>query len=180
MWTFCSSSGVKLQIHFTFHSHKVAMLASYATNCLDLGSDHRAVFASAQLSPKPRIQRPRRCNNKGWRPHAPNNGGEGVYHAALQQQLDNERPQTIQQLEQTVLKAKEKCDKQRCKVNMSPAELWQRPDISFLQQPKRNRSQEGNTRFSKLIRKNRQFLRAKRNMNLETITGFYRLLDSTH
>ena len=46
LWILCNSLGVKGQIDSIFHSHKVDA-ANYATKCLDLGSDHRAVFARA-------------------------------------------------------------------------------------------------------------------------------------
>jgi hypothetical protein len=47
-WTFRSSAGIKRRIDFILYSSHLCCFEGRATNDLDLGSDHRAVYAGSR------------------------------------------------------------------------------------------------------------------------------------
>ena len=79
-WTFCSSMGVKRRIDFIFSSSSLPLATSQASCVLDLGSDHRAVYAKFQLGKvgKKKVGIARRTN-RGWTPKMDETGKPTLY-----------------------------------------------------------------------------------------------------
>ena len=86
--TFCSSMGVKRRIDFILSSSSLPLATSQASCVLDLGSDHRAVYAKFQLGKvgKKKVGIARRTN-RGWTPKLDETGKPTLYHQLLSRSL---------------------------------------------------------------------------------------------
>eukprot|EP00972_Heterocapsa_arctica_P018370 2713641-Heterocapsa_arctica.AAC.1 len=67
--TFCSSTGIKCCIDVMIVGRRCSVIDSEATNHIDIGSDHRAVYACLREQPCKRKWRPPHPM-RGWKPES--------------------------------------------------------------------------------------------------------------
>ena len=82
-WTFRSSAGIKRRIDFSLYSSHLCCFDGHARNDLDLGSDHRAVYAGFTLAARVRGKRHRKQTKKRWKPLESNDGSPSLYNQVL-------------------------------------------------------------------------------------------------
>ena len=87
-WTFCSSMGVKRRMDFILCSSSLPLAASHPSCLLDLGSDHRAVYARFQIGKVcwNKVGSSRRTK-RGWTPELDGTGGPTSHHRILSRSL---------------------------------------------------------------------------------------------
>ena len=154
IWTFRSSTGIKRRIDFVLYSSRLSCFAGHATNDLDLGSDHRAVYTGFRLASSVQGQRRRKQTNKRWKPLQPDDGSPSVYRCALTTRLQSRTPTTLYDLEQIMEQAKNQCDGQQQQSQSETKQPWQHPEIQrLIQQRKQAKANEERTTVSKMLQK---------------------------
>ena len=140
-WTFQSSSGIRRQIDYIFYSSNLHVNHSHSTSSLDLGSDHRAVFAEFQgleRKDRTRKQKPSRC----WKPSS-------SYRSNVERQVLETAPSTIQDLQSILVNQAEEDLTQASPAIDKP---WQSNLVRELVNQRRQSSdQNERKRLSKLI-----------------------------
>jgi len=100
-WTFESSTGLRRQLDYILLDFNLDVRRAEATNDLDLGSDHRAVFAHIPLPvTQPDISRPQKRQKVVWQ-------GSPDYDAVAQEILMHSNVQTFSDLHRCVQQAAE-------------------------------------------------------------------------
>ena len=93
-WTFCSCMGVRRRIDFILCSMSFSLLQSFATDDVDLGSDHRAVYCLLNLPKHTKQQSKKRKfkTKKRWKPKnfEPNIGTTKSYNITRYREFDIE------------------------------------------------------------------------------------------
>ena len=93
-WTFWSSLGHYRTIDYIFVSETVKVEESRATDDLDMGSEHRAIFARISLTVAPKKRPLRRSMGRGWAPH-----NSQAFRDDLDNSLQQLRPHSLFELE---------------------------------------------------------------------------------
>ena len=96
-WTFESTMGIRRRIDFMLLSQELLLVCSQPTDDIDLGSDHRAVFAQTRV-PEKVLQRPRRQAPWKW-------FGSSSYKAKLTDSLNTSCPETVEDIQRLTLDA---------------------------------------------------------------------------
>ena len=168
-WTFCSSMGVKRRIDFILCSSSLPLAASHPSCLLDLGSDHRAVYARFQLG--------KACRNKvgssgrakrGWRPELDGTGKPTKYHQILSRSLQTP-PEDLNSLESACKYAVSKTSR-TCTANTLQQQFHDDYFQSLLAERRATACRHRRAEISKTIRKEiRRKLRRQRAQRIESV-----------
>ena len=86
-WTFRSCLGITRRIDFIMASKSLKVCQSYATNEIDLGSDHRAVKACFEIGCAKYQKKKPTTKMKGWKLVLDSDGSASQFQPELSQQL---------------------------------------------------------------------------------------------
>ena len=168
-WTFCSSMGVKRRIDFILCSSSLPLAASHPSCVLDLGSDHRAVYA--------RLQFGKACRNKvgssrrtkrGWTPELDGTGEPTSIHRILSRSLQTP-PADLNSLESVCKYAASKTSR-KCTANTLQQQFQDDYFRSLLAERRATACRHRRAEISKTIRKEiRRKLRRQRAQRIESV-----------
>ena len=169
VWELYGSMDVRRRTDFLLFSVCLPLLSACATDCIDMGSDHRAVtvyfhfLACAETWYKTTIQ-----NEQGLEPEKTANGFAETYQHFPRTALCNDSPVTVSDLEQCVLEAVEKHDRltkhaEKFETYFFP---WKRPSFQKMFEERRTaKCRSERTNLSQQIRTHiRRYMRARRNI----------------
>ena len=105
-WPFRNSAGIKRKINFIVYSSHLCCFDGHATNDLDLGSDHCAVYAGFTSAARVRGKRHRKQIKKRWKPLESNDGSPSLYNQVLTAELRSRNPTNLCDLEKVIVQAK--------------------------------------------------------------------------
>ena len=180
-WTFCSCMGVRRRIDFILCSMSFSLLQSFATDDVDLGSDHRAVYCLLNLPKHTKQQSKKRKfkAKKRWKPSLDENGIPHLYHEILNQTLEQQNPTTLQGIESLILNAVEQEKQTLVSGDAKATKFWEDPNFQqLLQQRRGSQCRHERMEASKQIRKHiRKHLRERRNLRTERILAEFVQLD---
>ena len=186
-WTFCSCMGVRRRIDFILCSMSFSLLQSFATDDVDLGSDHRAVYClNLPKHTKQQSKKERKFKaKKRWKPSLDENGVPHLYHEILNQTLEQQNPTTLQGIEGLILNAVEQEKQTLVSGDAKATKFWEDPNFQqLLQQRRGSQCRHERMEASKQIRKHiRKHLRERRNLRTARILAeFVQLnrLDDVH
>ena len=130
-WTFCSSLGVRRTIDYILHGMNVNILKCSISDALDLGSDHRAVFAQFSI-PNQVLARRKNVRKKQtiWK-----NIDAQTFHSKAESALSTNMPTTLRNLEAVLLHCRNEAEKSGSSA--PTLEPWQNPTIQTLIQERR-------------------------------------------
>ena len=114
-WTFESSLGARRRIDYVLFSSKLILDTAFATDILDMGSDHRAVYSRVHLGRRVPLNRRKRNIQRGWKPVLNEKGQPDNYHQALHEVLCCSQPRSMPELEDVLAKAAHKTQVQNNK-----------------------------------------------------------------
>ena len=165
-WTFQSSMGIRRCIDYILYSEFLVLNSSCASDDVQLGSDHRAVFADFSLNVF-RTSRSRRRNvGRGWKPSE-------EYQLLLDAALRRLRPQSLTALSELITTVAEQCALTCDDFKSGLIHPWRSPEVlALVAQRKRCRDAQERKAISKLIFK--AVRRASRNYYT---LGTQRILD---
>lgn len=180
-WTFCSSMGARRRIDFILCSRSLSLVASHASDDLDVGSDHRAVLANFKLQKSKRKKKyHKRKIKRGWKPILDDSGIPTQYHDMLNKSLRSCRDSTLRGLENIC-----KDVVRQLSDNDRLVHAWdgfQDSDFqSLLEQRKLVKSPRPRAELSKKIRKQlRRKLREQRASRIQHVLEEFSALDRLH
>ena len=168
-WTFCSSMGMKRRIDFILCSFSLPLAASHPSCLLDLGSDHRAVYARFQLGKacRNKVGSSRRAK-RGWTPELDGTGEPTSYHQILSRSLQTP-PEDLNSLESVCKYAVSKTSR-TCTANTLQQQFQDDYIQSLLAERKATACRHRRAEISKTIRKEiRRKLRRQRAQRIESV-----------
>ena len=150
---------------------------AFATDILDMGSDHRAVYSRIHLGKRVPLNRRKRSIRRGWKPVLNEKGQPDNYHQALHEVLCCSQPRSVPELEDVLAKAANKTQAQNKKSACDVP--WNCDGFKQLLLRRKQADTRGErTVLSKQIRKElRQYLRRKRNARTAQILSEFSDLD---